>query len=248
MLLFQQAVGVVIVGAIVLAKAEALPSGGTAALFVVAGLTGALALAAFYRALALGTMSIVAPITASGATLPVIVGIASGDRPSAVQAAGLAMTVVGVIVASRAAHDDGEGGGAARKSIVLALVAAVGLGTYFTLTDAGADRSILWLLLLGRAAAVVVLLGVLVATRPAVRPTPPQLGALAAIGVADLVATGLYAEAMTEGLLSVVAVVGSLYPIATVFLARVVLKERLRREQQAGVAVAFAGVAAVVAG
>jgi drug/metabolite transporter (DMT)-like permease len=249
-LLCQQAAGAAIVGAIVLATAEALPSGGTAGLSLLAGLTGAFALGAFYRALAVGTMSIVAPISASGVTIPVIVGVASGDRPSAVQAAGIAVTVVGVVLASREAHEDGERGGAggARASIALALLAAVGFGLYFTLTDAVADRSVLWLLLLGRAAAIAALLGVLLATRPAVRPTPPQLGALAAIGAADLLATGLYAVAMTEGLLSVVAVVGSLYPIATVILARVVLKERLRREQQAGVALAFLGVAAVAAG
>ena len=248
MLLCQQAAGAAIVGAIVLAAAEAPPPGRIAALSLLAGLTGALALGAFYRALAVGTMSIVAPISASGVTLPVVIGIATGDRPTAVQGVGLAVTIVGVLLASREVHEDAERAGAARTSIVLALLAAVGFGLYFTLTDAVADDSVLWLLLLGRAAAIAALLGVLLAARPAALPTPPQLGALAAIGAADLLATGLYAVAMTEGLLSVVAVVGSLYPIMTVILARAVLKERLRNEQWAGVGLAFAGVAAVAAG
>ena len=137
---------------------------------------------------------------------------------------------------------------ASRRSIALALLAAVGFGLYFTLTDAVADDSVLWLLLLGRTAAVAVLLAIVVATRPAVRPTARQVGALAVIGALDLLATGLYALATTKGLLTIVAVVGALYPVTTVLLARAVLKERLRREQQAGVGLAFAGVAAVAGG
>ncbi len=270
-LLGQQVAGAVICGAVILATAEALPGGRTAWLSLLAGAAGALALGAFYRALALGTMSIVAPISASGVVVPVAVGIASGDRPSALQAAAIPVIFAGVLLASREAAVDGaaprtaagaeppEGAaspraaeraapGAARRSIVLALVAAAAFGVYFSITDAVAEDSVLWLLLLGRAAAVVLLLGVLVVRPPSVRPRPPDLVAIAAIGGLDLLATGLYALATTEGLLSIVAVVGALYPIATVLLARVVLGERLRREQQAGVALAFAGVAAVAAG
>ncbi|HEX2085545.1 MAG TPA: EamA family transporter, partial [Solirubrobacteraceae bacterium] len=247
-LLGQQLAGALIVGAVVLASAEALPSGRVAGLSLVAGLTGALALGAFYRALAVGTMSIVAPISASGVAVPVVAGVVGGDRPTTLQAAGLAVTVVGVLLASREVHEDAEPGRSGRLSIGLALLAALGFGAYFTLTDAVAEDSILWLLLLGRAAAVSVLLAVVLVTRPRARPVPRQLAALATIGALDLAATGLYALATTEGLLSVVAVVGSLYPVATVLLARAVLKERLRREQQAGVALALAGVAAVAAG
>jgi drug/metabolite transporter (DMT)-like permease len=215
---------------------------------VLAGLTGALALGTFYRALAVGTMSVVAPISASGVTLPVVVGVATGDRPSAIQAVGLAITFTGVILASREVHEGEDGGGGSRQSIVLALIAAVGFGLFFTLTDAVADDSILWLLLLGRCASVLVLVALVAVRPPAVRPSRADLLPLAAIGALDLLATGLYALAMTEGLLSVVAVIGALYPVATLLLARGLLKERLRRGQQAGVVLAFAGVAAVAAG
>jgi drug/metabolite transporter (DMT)-like permease len=247
-MLGQQAAGLLVVGAIVVAVGEALPSGRVAALSVVAGLTGALALGAFYRALAVGTMSIVAPISASGVAVPVVAGVVGGDRPGAVQGVGIAVTVVGVILASREADEPGSGGGAGRTSIVLALLAALGFGTYFTLTDEVADDSILWLLVLGRSAAVAALLAAVLITRPKVRPAPRQAATIVAIGMLDLAATGLYALATNEGLLSVVAVVGSLYPVATVLLARFVLGERLRREQQAGVALSFAGVALVAAG
>jgi drug/metabolite transporter (DMT)-like permease len=247
-LLGQQLAGALIVAAIVVATATGPPAGSTVWLSLLAGLTGALALGAFYRALALGTMSVVAPISASGVTLPAIVGIATGDRLSALQALGLVATLAGVVLASREVHDDAGAAAGSRRGIALAVVAAVAFGAYFTLTDAVADESILWLLLLGRAAAIPVLAAVVAARAPAVRPGRRDLGALAAIGALDLTATGLYALAMTEGLLSIVSVVGSLYPVATVLLARAVLKERLRRPQQAGVAIAFAGVAAVAAG
>jgi drug/metabolite transporter (DMT)-like permease len=247
-LLAQQAAGLLICGAVIVATAEALPEGRTIWLSLLAGTAGATALGAFYRALAVGTMSIVAPISASGVIVPVVVGVVSGDRPSVPQAVAIPVIFAGVILASREVHEHSERAAEARTSIVLALFAAVAFGVYFSLTDAVAEDSVLWLLMLGRVAAVALIVGLLVARPPAVRPKPLDLLPLAAIGALDLLATGLYALATTEGLLSVVAVVGSLYPIATVLLARAVLGERLRREQQAGVALAFLGVAAVAAG
>ena len=200
-------------------------------------------------------MSIVAPISASGVVVPVVVGVAGGDRPSALQTLAIPVIFAGVVLASReagAAASPEEPAPASprahRSSIVLALLAALAFGVYFSVTDAVAEDSVLWLLLLGRGAAIVLIAALLVIRPPAVRPRPPDLVALAAIGALDLLATGLYALATTEGLLSIVAVVGALYPIATVLLARAILGERLRREQQAGIALAFAGVAAVAAG
>ena len=249
-LLVQQAAGALIVVAAVVAAGEALPGREAALLSVAAGAAGAIALGAFYRALAIGTMSVVAPISASGVTLPVAVGLATGDRPSSLQAVGLALTVVGVVLASREAQHEGESNGPSRASIGLALVAAAGFGAFFTLSDGAADDSVLWLLVISRTTAVVLLLGVLAATRGAGLERLPvrTLGVLALVGVLDLAATGLYALANTHGALSIVAVVGSLYPVLTVLLARVVLKERLQPVQSAGVAVAFFGVAAVVGG
>jgi drug/metabolite transporter (DMT)-like permease len=219
-------------------------------LSLLAGSAGALALGAFYRALALGTMSIVAPITSSGVIVPVVVGVASGDRPSIAQALAIPVIFAGVVLASREAAPEAAAGArsAGRTAVILALFAALAFGLYFAITDTVADDSVLWLLLIGRMAATVLMTALLVVRPPAVRPAARDLPGLAAIGGLDLLATGLYALATTEGLLSLVAVVGALYPIATVLLARAILGERLRRGQQAGVALAFAGVAAVAAG
>ena len=252
-LLGQQAIGVLVVGAVLLATLEDPPGTRAIVLSLLAGVAGAAALGCFYRALAVGTMSVVAPISASGATLPVAIGIATGDRPSALQAAGLAVTMVGVVLASRELSDgDAARGVAQRTSILLALAAALGFGTFFALSDAAADDSIVWLLFLGRAISVVLLAAVLVRVlRGGARPQRPgrrDVSGIALVGVLDLAATGLYALANTEGLLSVVAVVGSLYPVTTVLLARFLLHERLRPAQAAGVLLAFTGVAAVAGG
>jgi len=246
-LLLVEGTGLAGVLVIIAATGEPFPSLRAAILAMVAGVAGVIALGCFYRALSIGTMSIVAPISATGVALPVIVGIATGDRLSTVVAAGLAVTVVGVILASREHHDDAERTAAGRLSIGLALVAAVGFGSYFVLSDAAADDSVLWLLVLSRIIPVPAL--ALFAWRRGMPPPAARTTlVLVAAGTLDCGATGLYGVANTKGALSIVAVVGSLYPVMTLILARAVLGERIRPVQQAGVAAALAGVAMIAAG
>ena len=239
--------GLVVVLAIIAATGEPFPGSRAAILSIVAGIAGVIALGCFYRALAIGTMSIVAPISATGVTLPVVVGIATGDRLSTVVAVGLAVTFVGVLLASREQHDDAERAAAGQLSVVLALVAAVGFGSYFVMSDAAADDSVLWLLALSRIIPVPALAAF--AWRRGMLPPPaPSALALVAAGTLDCSATALYAVANTKGALSIVSVVGSLYPVMTLILARGVLGERIRRVQQVGVVAALAGVAMIAAG
>jgi drug/metabolite transporter (DMT)-like permease len=212
-----------------------------------AGTAGIVALGAFYRALAIGTMSIVAPISATGVALPVIVGIATGDRPSPIVVAGLVVTTLGVILASREVHEDAEQAAAGRASILLALMAALGFGAYFIGSDVAADDSVLWTVLLGRMVGVPVVAAALLVRRVPL-PRGGDLWILGLAGVGDLVATSLYGLANTHGDLSIVSVVGSLYPIATVVLARAVLHERVRVVQAVGVMAALTGVGLIAVG
>ncbi len=246
-LLFVEGVGLAWVLAAIAASGEALPSGRAVAASLVAGAAGVIALGSFYRALAIGTMSVVAPISATGVILPVAVGVATGDALSLLVSAGLVITIVGVLLASRERHESADAAAASRLSLVLALLAAVGFGSYFVLSDVAADESILWLLALARIVVVPVLAAVVLAAR-APRPVAGDAMPLVLAGTLDVAATGLYAVAATKGAISIVSVVGSLYPITTVLLARVVLHERLRPVQAAGVAAAFTGVALIVAG
>jgi drug/metabolite transporter (DMT)-like permease len=247
-MLVSQATGLVVVLLLVAASGERSPGFPALAPAALAGVGGAVALSAFYRALAIGTMSIVAPISATGAAVPVVVGLATGDRPGALQLAGIGAAAVGVVLASRERHEEAERAAAGRTSIGLALFAALGFGSFFVGMDAAADDSILWALLTARAATVAAVLAAATVLRPELPDRPRALAWLAGIGVCDLAANGLYAAASTEGLLSVVAVLGSLYPVATILLARAILRERIRPVQAAGVVVALAGVVLIAGG
>lgn len=240
--------GLLVVLALVVATGEPLPDGRTALYALVAGAAGVTALGLFYRALSVGTMSVVAPISATGVMLPVVVGLLSGDALTPVVGVGLLVAVAGVLLASREEVDELGRGGPDRPAVLLALGAAAGFGLYFTFADVAADGSLLWLLALGRIVALPVVLSL------ALRAPQPLLAArgqrwpLLAIGGADLAATALFGLATTRGALSIVSVIGSLYPVVTVLLARGLLGERLSGTQAAGVALALAGVGMVSAG
>jgi drug/metabolite transporter (DMT)-like permease len=239
--------GMVLVLALIVIEGTPLPGTVGIVYSLLAGAAGIVALGAFYRALAIGTMSIVAPISAAGVAIPVVVGIVTGNHLSLVVSLGLAVTVAGVALASREIHEDEEAARAGRTSILLALAAAVGFGGYFALSDRAADSSILWLLVLSRLAVVPAIGAILLARRV---PPPARADALTLVGAGtlDVTATGLYALANTKGALAIVSVVGSMYPISTVLLARAILGERLRPIQAAGVVAALGGVALIAAG
>ena len=247
--LWVEAFGLVIVALMVaVARPPGFEDAGQALAAIASGLAGVLALTCFYRALAVGTMSVVAPISSTGLVVPVVVGLASGNRPGAAQGVGIVFAALGVVLASREAGEE-ELQSRAAPGVGLALLAALGFGAYFVGAKVGAEGSVLWTLLVGRAAAVPVL-AALAARQgaPLTPPDGPHAVRLAAIGAMDLAATGLYALATTKGLLAVVAVLGALYPVTTVLLARGMLGERLQRSQGAGVIVALTGVALIAAG
>jgi drug/metabolite transporter (DMT)-like permease len=228
--------------------ADELPSWSAVAWAALAGSAGIVALGAFYRALAIGTMSVVAPISATAAAVPVLVGLAEGERPGGLQIAGMAAALAGVILASREPVEEGCPP-ANRAAIGLALVAAAGFGTFFVGIDrASATAEVPWVIVVQRCCSVSLLLIATLVVRPSLPRDGASLLVLAAVGLLDLGANGLYALATTHGLLSVVSVLGSLYPAVTVVLARFVLAERIARVQEVGVVLALAGVIAISAG
>lgn len=236
---------------IVGASGAPAPGGQAVVAALLAGLAGIAALGCFYRALAIGTMSIVAPISATGVALPVIVGLASGDAPGPARSMGLALAVVGVVLASREADGGADGPGQRRASIVLAVLAGLGFGSYFVAAELASRDSVPWALLLSRVSAAPVILAlawVALRRRGAVRPGRGQLVVLAGMGLLDLGANALYNIASTKGELSTVAVASSLYPVVTVLMAALLLGERVRGIQRAGVLVALAGVLLIASG
>jgi drug/metabolite transporter (DMT)-like permease len=216
---------------------------------VATGLGGTAAVAAFYRALAVGTMSIVAPIAAAGSIVPVLVGMADGDRPSSLQVAGIAVAFIGIVLAAREPGRDRAHRNAGRGAIGLSLVAGVAFGATFVGLDRATEaEGVAWTLLAARGVQLLVFGAIALVVRPALPRSVRDASPLLALGALDLLANALFALATTQGLLSIVSVVGSLYPAVTVVLARAILNERITRAQEAGVLATLAGVVAISAG
>jgi len=245
--LISQAVGLVLVAAIVIPGGVGV-AGPDFLAAAVAGIASGLGVTAFYKALAIGTMSVVAPISATGVMLPVAVGIVDGDQLAGLQAAGIAMAILGVGLASGVSDEDPGRRRAEKQSIALAILGALLIGTSLAAFDRAATSGPLEAVLWARVASVSILGIVCLAARPDGAGTTRQAPALLAIGLLDVSGTILYTTATGHGLLSVVAVAASLYPVSTIVLARVLLRERVPLVQAAGILAALAGVAAIAAG
>jgi drug/metabolite transporter (DMT)-like permease len=246
-----QAVGLAVIAAAVGLRGKGAPDGDFALYAALGAVAGVGGLAAFYRGLAIGAMAVVAPISATAAGIPVVFGLLTGERPSALQVAGIALAIAGVVLASREPPPEGRGAGPRARVAAgagLALVAALGFGSFFVAMDEASRGDALWAILVNRLTGVGLLAALALAVRPRLALAPADAVALAAVGLFDMGANTLYALATTEGLVSVVAVLSSLYPVVVIALAHFVLGERVRPSQQVGVALALAGVAFIAAG
>lgn len=219
--------------------AEALVVGGGA------GLVGAIAVALFYQALATGAMTVAAPVTGLlSAAVPVIAGVGGGERPGVIGLVGIGLALPGIVLVSRERAEHRAATAARWRAFVLALGAGLGFGLFFVLLDGVGDDTGIWPLVGARMASVALfaLLGVTGVTAASL---PRSAGAAAVgAGLLDAGANVFYLLALSHGLLSVVSVLTALYPAGTVLLAQVVLRERMTRTQQTGLAVA--GVAAAL--
>lgn len=245
-LLVSQGMGLVLIALVVAARGVPPPATQFLLYGALSAAAGTVGLASFYRGLAVGAMGVVAPISATAAAIPVAVGIATGERPSLIQGIGIVLAVIGVAVASREPSEDRSATIASGAG--LALLAALGFGGFFLLMDRASDGDVFWAILANRVSGVALLVAVAVALRPRLAVGRGDLGALIAIAVCDISANALFAVASTRGLVSVVAVLASLYPVVTVTLARLVLHERVHAIQRAGAVGAIAGAALLAAG
>lgn len=209
-----------------------------------AALSGTLGLYAYYRGMLTGTMAVVAPIAGASAIVPVVFGIATGDRPRSVQLAGIGAAIVGVALASR---EQQEGGRRIAAGAGLALLAAIGFGFYFPPMHAAGVADPWWGSLVFRLTAGAIVLTAVAIRRPTVRLSGWSLGVVVGVGCGDTLGNLLFAASSGHGIVSLTSVLASLYPIVTVALAAVVLKERLARTQLAGVVLTLAGVGLISA-
>jgi drug/metabolite transporter (DMT)-like permease len=214
-----------------------------------AGVAGGIGVALLYRALAMGSMALVAPITAVCAvTVPVAAAIVLGERPGAGAVAGIALAILAIVLVSQnePESDGGPPDGARASSVATALASGVAIGLFFlVLAQTSADAG-MWPLVVARSVSFGLFVILAVVTRRSMQ-MPANVAALAVVGgILDMLANLLYLVATRHGPLSIVVTLSSLYPASTVLLARTVLGERLNARQIAGIACALVAVLLIV--
>uniref|UniRef100_A0AAU2JK25 DMT family transporter n=1 Tax=Streptomyces sp. NBC_00049 TaxID=2903617 RepID=A0AAU2JK25_9ACTN len=252
-----QVIAVVVLGAVVLGTGAWREAGPQLWFAVAAGLVGPVAMLSFYKALALGPMGVVSPLGSLGVVVPVTAGLMLGERPGLGQFAGIAVAVVGIVLAG---GPELRGAPVQREAVVLTLVAAFGFGAVMALiAEASATVTGLFLALFVQRVTNVAVGGTAlwVRTRRGAPALPAGTGprilwtllpALAFVGLADVAANGTYSVAAQNGPVTLAAVLSSLYPVITALAAFAVLKERLRTVQAAGAGLALAGTVLLAAG
>ena len=211
------------------------------------GAAGGLALIAFYRALSRGAMTVVAPTTAVvSAVLPVLVGLGLGERPSATALVGIVAACLAVALVSGAIGTRHQA--TQFSTVVLAAAAGIGFGFIFVAFARTADDSGMWPLVAARAASLPVIAMIVGATRPGRGGLRAVIWLVLASGILDMAANLFYLEASHRGLLSIVAVISSMYPVSTVFLAFGLDHERVTKTQAAGLACAVTALTLVSLG
>jgi drug/metabolite transporter (DMT)-like permease len=211
------------------------------------GPVGLLALAAFYRALATGTMGVVAPVAATGVVVPLAVSLAQGGALSALQLVGVLLAAAATVAVSASGSEAGSAR-PARTPVVLAVVSGLGFGFVTVGISEGSHTSVLMTLLVMRVSATVLLALAWAGLRQLPRVGLRDAGGLWVVGVLDAGANAVYGSAVRLGVFTIVVVLGSLYPAATVLLARQVHGERLHRLQLAGVLTLLVAVPMITAG
>ncbi len=217
---------------------------------IAAGLSAVSGLGLFYAAMGAGAFGTVASVTAvTSAIVPVVVGFATGERPGMVTVIGIVVAVgaIWLIAGETSPQEQREG---PSRALPMAFVAGLFFGGYFVLISRSGGDHGLWPVAAGRFAAtgtLAVVLEVLRWKRPRVKVAPSARGLQLCVfgGLLDAAANALYFVASRDGMLSVVAVLASMYPASTLLLARVCVKERMSRRRIGGMTVALAAVAAV---
>ncbi|MFB6614917.1 EamA family transporter [Streptomyces sp. NPDC056367] len=252
-----QIAAVAVLGAVVLGTGAWREAGPQLWFAVGAGLVGPVAMLSFYKALALGPMGVVSPLGSLGVVVPVGAGLLLGERPGAGQFAGIAVAVVGIVLAG---GPELRGAPVQRQAVVLTLVAAFGFGAVMALiAQASTTVTGLFLALFVQRVTNVAVGGAALwaQTRRGTPALPAGTGprilwgllpALAFVGLADVAANGTYSVAAQNGPVTVAAVLSSLYPVITALAAFAILKERLRTVQAAGAGLALAGTVLLAAG
>jgi drug/metabolite transporter (DMT)-like permease len=237
-----QAVGLAVAILAVPFFAARVPGASSVLWGVGAGLTGGLGVALLYHGLAVGRVSVVAPVTAvCSIGIPVLVAIGLGERPVPLALAGIALAVASVGLISR--QDDADGQPRRKDpSLLIGLASGAAIGAFFVCLARAGDDSGLWPLVIARGASTLALGAAARIARVRISVPRNVVPVVIGCGALDMLANALYLIAVRAGPLGLVATLASLYPASTVLLARIVLRERLRPVQSVGLACAAVAI------
>ena len=243
-----QLIGGLAAAGIAIARGETLLDAGDIAWAAGAGAVGAVALAAFYHGLATGRMGVVAPIAGViAAAVPVTAGMLLEGFPATGPLLGMVAAVVAIFLVSWTSGR-AEDAGPQRRSVLLATVAGCGFGLFYVLLDRVEGEAVLWPLVVARIASVSLVIAIVAAARVPVHPLGAVLPALIVVGVLDMAGNAFFRLGAQAGRLDIASVLSSLYPIATVALATLVLRERLAPLQVAGIGIAGLAIILIAGG
>jgi drug/metabolite transporter (DMT)-like permease len=220
------------------------PPGSSVLWACLAAVLGTTGLIAFYKGMAAGALSIVAPIAGAGAAIPVIWGLAHGDHPSGYQELGFAAALIGVVLASFERRPEST---RLAAGVGWAVIAMLAFGAYYIPMHEASQGDFLWAAFIFRLTSTTLIAAAWLVLRPP-SARRADLPVLASIGILDTGGNVFFAAASAKGLVSVVSILASLYPVVTVLLARAVLHERVHRSQELGIALALAGIVLISAG
>ena len=243
-LLGAQVVGLALAATVWFLTGAQLPVAEVVVLGAAAGIVELLGFACLYRGFAIGSMTVVAPLAALAAVLPVAVSVGGGERLAVLEAGGMLLALAGSAVSAAE-----PGTRHAVRGAGLGLGAALCFGAFFVLFGEASESAGPAAVLCGRLASVAVL-ALLVAARPPAAGARAGRGdavVIAALGALDVAANLAYAAAAAHGADATIAVLGSLYPLTTVLLARALLREHLGTTRLAAVAAVLGGIALISA-
>jgi drug/metabolite transporter (DMT)-like permease len=224
-----------------------LPAWQDLAWGAIAGLCGAVGIAILYIALASTVVAVASPVAAVvGATIPMLLGVATGERPGVLAWVGIALAIPAIALLS-AGPVAAEGKEKLRRALWMGVAAGVSFGLFFAAISRSSSGSGLWPLVSARTATVVFVLLYALVTRRPLGISGPRVPLVVLAGLLDMGANIAFLLASRTGLLTIVAVISSLYPGPTVVLAWIVLREKMSWPRVAGLALALGGVALISA-
>jgi len=243
--LVSQAVGMAIALVLAIARGEPFPAPVDLGWAVLAGIAGSAGVAGLYHGLATARVAVVAPIAGVlSAVLPVLAGWILQGAPVPTQLAGIGLAVLAVVLVSTSSDPAGD----RPSGVRFGLIAGVGFGLFDVFASRFSAGSVFGPLVFVRGVEAIVIAAVVLATRRRWRLGGAALSIALLVGLGDMAGNGFFILAAQAGRLDLAGVLSSLYPVTTLVLAAVLLRERVTRRHAAGIGVAFAAIVLIAGG